>query len=160
MKTHVIQSLKLNMMYAEANLADLSEAHMVTIPKGMKNHPAWLVGHVIGAYGYAFDALGAELETPEGWSELFGAEGASNAGPYPTKDELLTRLRGAHAKLSELIEAATDEQLAEPTDKHHPMAEIFPRVGDLVVGASLVHEATHMGQLSAWRTAMQLPIPF
>jgi len=159
MKTHVIQSLKLSLTYAEANLADLDDKQMLAIPKGFTNHPAWLVGHIIGAFSYAFEALGDKLDIPDNWESLFGMAGVSNAGPYPSKDELLERLRNAHARLAELIEAATDEQLATPTPDDNPMQSFFPRLGDLVRGATLVHASTHLGQLSAWRTAMQLPLP-
>ena len=160
MKTHILQALKLNLFYAETNLLDLTDEQMTTIPDGLKNHPAWLVGHILGAYGFAFEAFEAPQALPDGWAELFGMGSTARANGYPTKDELLEALRGAHAHLTELIEDSSEAQLDAPSDEDSPLHAMFPRVGDVVVGASLVHEAVHLGQLSAWRVAMGLPLAF
>jgi hypothetical protein len=38
------------------------------------------------------------------------------------------------------------------------MRKFAPRVGDAAVGIATTHEAIHLGQLSAWRLAMGMPL--
>jgi len=63
--------------------------------------------------------------------------------------------RKAHARLSAAVSTATSEALAQPAPER--MRSRFATVGQMIYGLMTAHEATHLGQFSAWRRAIGLP---
>jgi len=53
---------------------------------------------------------------------------------------------------------ATSEALAQPAPER--MRSRFATVGQMIYGLMTAHEATHLGQFSAWRRAIGLPSVF
>jgi len=158
MKSHVLQVARLNMRYAEANLNDIPEGQFDKLPAGLVNPPAWIVGHIVLVNERVIGMLGGQAACTDECAALFQAPPAAGAGPYPSKDDLLAALASSFARLEEAFQAADDDALAQslPDDS---MREVFPTVGDMVVGVLTIHPAIHLGQLSAWRTAMGMELP-
>jgi uncharacterized damage-inducible protein DinB len=71
---------------------------------------------------------------------------------------LLQKLEEAHTRLADAVTKATPEVLAQPAPEK--IRARFPTVGVLLIGMMTSHEASHNGQLSAWRRAMGLPPVF
>jgi hypothetical protein len=71
---------------------------------------------------------------------------------------LLQALEDAHARLADAVMKASQEVLNQPTPEK--FRNRFPTVGALLAGLMTSHEASHNGQLSAWRRAMGLPSVF
>jgi hypothetical protein len=158
MKAHVLHIARLNMQYAQANLADIPDDKMTALPPGLVNHPAWIVGHVVMAAEGAVQALGGQAACTDEAAALFGEPPAAGAGPFPGKQELLAALTDCYARLEKAFEAASDELLAMPLPDEE-MRPFFPTVGDMAVGVMTIHPALHFGQLAAWRTAMGMALP-
>ncbi|MHC4562729.1 MAG: DinB family protein [Planctomycetota bacterium] len=159
MKTHLIEVSRLNAQYAEANLADIPDDRMCYRPNDGMNHPAWLVGHIVFSYEGMVSMLGGESKLPEGWKELFDTfEMADEPERYPSKQQLTDALKDAHRRLETLVEAVSPVVLERPIEDEN-FKEVFPRVGDLLTGIMTIHEAVHLGQLSAWRGALGMELP-
>ena len=133
------------------------EARWAEQPGGIRNHPAWTVGHLCCAYHMALSLLGQESGMPEKWLETMniGTTPVADRGAYPAQDELLAKYREGHAKLASAAEAMTQED----SDREFPMEdyrEFFPTIGHFMMYILLSHDQNHLGQLLAWRRAAGL----
>ncbi len=159
----VLNVSRLNLWYSQKLVADVPEEQMCAqpVPGRVMNHAAFVLGHLAWAAGdVAFGLLGLPPTCPEGWKELFGqgATPSSDRSRYPSKAVLLQKLEEAHARLADFVTKATPETLAQPAPERARAR--FPTVGAMLVGLMTAHEASHNGQLSAWRRAMGLPPVF
>jgi hypothetical protein len=77
---------------------------------------------------------------------------------YPSKETVLAALNDYRGRMLSRLSKATPEDLAAPV-QHDMLKRIFPTHGALMVASLTVHEATHNGQLSAWRAAMGMELP-
>ena len=157
---HVTYLYKFNLGVAGRLVADLTPEQMVLQPSGAVNHPAWTLGHLImSANGLAM-FLGLESQVPEGWDRPFETGGipSGDAADYPSKDELLTALAAQHERNTGAVLQADPAWFATP----HPDEQrrrYFPTVGDLATFLMTSHEASHLGQVSAWRRAAGIGPP-
>lgn len=158
MKRHVTHIARMNVRYAEANLADIPAEKMTALPAGLTNHPAWIIGHIVLAAERTLQVLGGPAELTAESAAMFGDPPNADAGAFPDKEDLLASLTDCYRRLERAFDAATDEQLAQPLPDEQ-MREIFPTVGDMAVGVMTLHPAIHLGQLAAWRTAMGMALP-
>ncbi len=144
--------------YIEALVADLSEAEMTAQPAPGMNHPAWLLGHLAWAADFVPALLGGASSLDEEWSARFGARSRpiANAELYPDKATLLETLRTTHTAASQILPAITPQILALPFPEPG-FRSVMPTIGDGLFHILTTHEATHTGQLSAWRRALELP---
>ena len=156
----ILPAFELNLWYTQKLVADVPDEHMCAQPVAGRvlNHAAFLLGHLAwSADEAAADQLGLPRACPAGWKDLFGigARPLPDRSRYPSKAELLQALADAHARLGDAVTKAPPEVL------NRPPAEVFrdrcPTVGALLAVWMTTHEATHNGQLSAWRRAMGLP---
>jgi uncharacterized damage-inducible protein DinB len=159
----ILPAFKLNLWYSQKLVADLTEEQMCAQPISgvVMNHPAFLLGHLaLVAGNFATGFVGAAPVCPEEWKELFnqGAKPLADRSRYPSKAELVKALEDAHARLADAVTKATPEMLSQPAPEK--MRSRFPTVGGLLAGMMTSHEASHNGQLSAWRRAMGLPPVF
>jgi hypothetical protein len=154
---HVLFVFRMNVKRFKILTEDITEAEFFLQPAGL-NHPAWILGHVAAAREWVRDLLKlperANWDGPR-WLERFNRGSSISADPkaYPSKAEILAALDETHRELEAVLTTLTEADLARemPDPK---LRERFPRVGDLLVGLATMHEAFHMGQLSAWRRAM------
>ena len=133
------------------------EARWAEQPGGIRNHPAWTIGHLCCGYHMTLSLLGRESGVPEAWLETMdiGTIPVADRGAYPTKDELLEAYRDGHAKLAAAAKAMTQEE----SERELPMEEFrsfFPTIGHVVVYILLSHDQNHLGQLVAWKRAAGL----
>ncbi|MDI6783704.1 MAG: DinB family protein [bacterium] len=156
----IINSYSLCLDYARRLVSDLTEDQMVAQPTNLPNHPAWTIGHII----YSAQMIGGEIGiqpwlTPD-WVELFrtGSIPKSDISIYPEKKILLDALNDAENRINQRLFEITESDLAQPLpDERYRI--IFPTTGHAVLHILTVHIAHHIGQMVAWRRAMQLP-PF
>ena len=158
MRSHLLQTARLILQYAQANLADIPDEKMTALPAGLVNHPSWIVGHIVLAAEQAITVLGGQAACADECAALFQDPPAADAGPFPAKADLMAALTDCYARLEKAFEAASDEQLAQPLPVD-AMRDVFPTVGDMAVGVLTIHPALHLGQLAAWRTAMGMALP-
>jgi hypothetical protein len=163
MKHILIRSYQFNLKYAYELVADIDDAMMCTSPgKGFENHPAFTLGHLVTAAALTVKYLGGPYKLQPGWEELFRRKGPGdsrlpelNFGQYPKKDILLAELTQQHQAVEEVITDLDENRFKEPA--HWRFDDHMPTLGDLLYFMCVSHEAMHLGQLAAWRRAMNLP---
>ena len=158
MLEQIINVSNTNAYLFEKAVSDIPEHLLCDQSKGFPNHPLWLLGHVALARSAAVRSLGGEFDFPESWAKLFGrgSEPVSDPSAYPTRAELLAKYKQAATAFAQLAPRATPEMLSAP-HAIVPLQGVFKTVGDLVSGITTLHDALHLGQLTAWRRLMGMP---
>lgn len=154
---HVLAVYRFNLVRWKLLTADITEEEMTAMPHGL-NHPAWILGHVTCAREWVKDLL--KLPPRGGWDgiawlEKFnrGTSISPERAKYPPKADLLAALEAMHREVEAVLATITDAELQKEMPDPR-IRQMFPKVGDIVVGVTTTHESFHMGQLSAWRRAM------
>ncbi len=163
MKNLIIPAYNFNLRYAKMLVADVPDHLMTHSPtKGLENHPAFTLGHLVSAAALTAKYIGAPYEFDPNWEKLFKRKGPGDPtlpdpdnSKYPSKEELLDALTNHHKKVESLILDLSEEQLNKPIPWR--FKEEFPTLGSLLLFMCITHEAMHLGQLPAWRRAMNLP---
>lgn len=158
---HIIHQYDFNLLYAKELVQDLSKEEMTMIPStGLENHPAFTLGRLVSGSAMLAEDLGAAFEMPESWKELFSRNGPGDSrkpdpdsGKYPGKTMLLEELEHQHSKVKSLLHTLDINKFSEPIKWR--FSKFMPTVYDLVVFMCINHEAMHLGQLAAWRRAME-----
>jgi len=146
--------------YARKLADGIADAHLADQPAPGLNHPAWILGHLSIGTDIARQLLGKPTACPESWPELFGPGSTPrpDRSVYPSKEELLGALARGHEAVARASAEVSPESLAgRHTVDLAFLKESIPTVGDLLAHLMTTHEATHLGQLSAWRRMMGLP---
>ncbi len=159
----IVNQYDFNLDYAKKLVEDLNEDQMTTIPsKGLDNHPAFTIGHLISGSALMAEDLGAKFEMPDNWTDLFLRRGPgdprkpdSNKNKYPSKQELINELEHQHNKVKDLLKKIDENKLNE--NLKWRFNSYMPTLLDIVYFMCINHEAMHLGQLAAWRRAMGLP---
>lgn len=141
--------------YARELVADVPDEELAEQPTPGLNHPAWTLGHLVVAADYGLHLLGAPATAPDGWGGLFnpGTVPDPNRAAYPPKGELLAAYEAAHATTDAAVAAADPAGVARANPVESMRAR-FPTLADMLGYLLTTHEATHLGQLSAWRRMM------
>jgi Protein of unknown function (DUF664). len=139
--------------YAQKLVADLSDEDMVSqpVPGVVMNHPAWTLGH-LAAYPPVLTAMLLGQPFTDPMHSPYGRGSMPKESGYPPKAQLLAEFLDGHDRLAAAVEAAPESAWSAPI----PLArweQRFPEVADAVIYLMLSHEATHLGQISAWRRA-------
>lgn len=150
-------------MYAYQLLADVGEDLMCKSGgKGLENHPAFTIGHLITGTALMSKYLSGVYEISPEWDAIFRRKGpgdprlpVTDESLYPGKEVLLNALNQQHEQLELLIADLKEENFREQInwrfDNH------MPTLGDLLFFMCVTHEAMHLGQLAVWRRAVGLP---
>ena len=157
----VLHSFHYALDYLRDQLHDVAPEQMTTLPPGVVNHPAWIVGHLV----FSCQMLGGDVAGLKPWLPSHfesrygtGSKPADYPGAYESKDELLAMLADTQARLTPAVESL----LRDPKrlDAPFPMPEareVFPTVRHALVQVLVGHASFHVGQLSVWRRAMGTP---
>lgn len=163
MKDILRKSYRFNLLYAEQLVFDI-DADLMTKSggKGLENHPAFTLGHLISASALTSKYLKGPYDLSPEWEALFRRKGPgdprmpdSNIDLYPSKQQLLGELSNQHKLVEGLIMELSEDRFSELTEwrfAHH-----MPTLGDLLYFMCITHESMHLGQLAGWRRAMSLP---
>jgi len=151
----LLAQYKQNGEYAERLVADLSPAEMIAqpVPGVTMNHPAWVLAH-LAAYPPVLTAM-LEGGTPEDpATHRYGRHSRplDDAGEYPPKDALVAHFLTVRHTLAEAFDGAEVDRLGSPVTLER-WRERWPSIWHACVTLMTTHEATHLGQLSAWRRA-------
>lgn len=163
MKDYLIRSYHFNLQYANELVSDVEDKLMTHSPgNGFENHPSFTLGHLISAAALTSKYLGGPYEFDPEWEKLFRRKGPgdprmpdSNNDLYPGKVELLNELTKQHKLVEGLISSLEESRFSEPTKWRFD--KFMPTLGDLLWFMCVSHETMHLGQLAAWRRAMNLP---
>ena len=154
----IVHSFTYSLNYLREMIADVPEELMTAQPNGIANHPAWTIGHLVFISQEIGGVIGIAPWLSADWAQQFGP-GSSVHRRYQdarSKSDLLAALGTARAKLisavTELSDAQLDAPFPDPT-----YADVFPTVRHALTQVLLGHTAFHIGQISVWRQAMNLP---
>ncbi len=155
----LVHNYDFDLSYLKMLLDDIPEEQMCRQPGGMVNHPAWTLPHLVTGSEFAAKLLGLESSMPEDWWTKYGrgSEPVDEASAYPSKAEAMTALEKQHARVSEALEGV-DPALLDETMPNEEFRQIMPTIGDGLMFLLGTHEAGHLGQITAWRRAMGLPL--
>lgn len=153
---------RFNQQYCQLLLKDIAEDQWNTQPYPGANTPTWILGHLATVGHNILSMLGQKGILDEDWNPYFGFD-----SPIPSVDDenfeqipkpavILEAYGMAHDRLMSEIPKVADEAFAKP-NPHQALATSFPTTGDLLSFILTMHEAMHLGQLSAWRRAMGMP---
>jgi hypothetical protein len=160
---HIISQYDFNFQWAHKLVEDLDDDQMTFTPhKGFENHPAFTLGHLVTGSALMAEDLGGIREIPRGWDKLFLRKGPGDPRlptlerqTFPKKNLLLEELERQHEIVKRLLLTSDENKLNEKTQWRFD--RYFPTLLDLTVFMCINHESMHLGQLSAWRRAMNLP---
>ncbi len=154
----VLHNYAFNLSYTQMLYGDLPDERMAEQPSGIVNHPAWTLGHLVTGSAFAVRLCGGEPELPEGWMEKFGrgSTPVDDRAAYPSKAVLLGGLEALHEQVSTALADVDPALFGQPLPDEE-FAQIMPTIGDGLTFILVAHEATHLGQVCAWRRAIGLP---
>jgi uncharacterized damage-inducible protein DinB len=159
MKEHVLRAAKVNSDYAQKLVADIPDDKMAEQPAPGMNHAAWVLGHLTFVADSMIRVFDQPFSMPKEWIELFNlaSRPSGDRARYPSKAALLDAYEKAYARLTEAVRAAPSELL----DTEFPNPKLraqLPTIGVAMVHILTSHHGLHLGQLSAWRRAMGMPM--
>ncbi len=159
MLRHLLFAYQFNLDRSRVMVKDLSDEQMVWQPHGVVNHPAWILGHLALSSDGLARRFGLASTLPSGWADTFGPGGlpSGSAADFPGRDRLLDELASQHARVAEAVTGA-DAAIFDtpPSFPDERRRRTFPTLGDYAAFVMVVHEASHIGQIAAWRRAMGL----
>ena len=144
--------------FLREQVADVAAADMVAQPDGIRNHPAWVIGHLTYACQLLGGAIGLTQWLPKDWAKRFGTGSVPvpDAGLYESKANALAMLRDAQSQITRAVGQLDDSRLDAPfPDESYRV--VFPTIRHALTQVLVGHTAYHIGQLTVWRRAMGLP---
>ncbi len=164
--SHLIEGLvfcyRKNLDYGQKLVADLSQDQMCRPPvAGLEvpaNHPAWVFSH-LNVYLPIIESLILGETFPDPIDHPFGMKSKPEDDPsiYPAKEALLATFVGKHERILELLSQADDSLFAQPVTLTRWQPNM-PVLGIALPYLMILHECTHLGQVSAWRRVHGLPM--
>ena len=156
----LVSAWQKNLDYAQRLVADLSPEQMIQQPvadQAPMNHPAWVLSH-LNVYLPIIQSIirSEEFEDPKGHQFGMQSKPELDAGLYATKEALLNEFKSGHEAVTQLLSAA-DDSVFDNEVMLPRWREPLPTAGDALPYLMLLHENTHLGQLSAWRRVLGLP---
>lgn len=153
-KSYVLACFGMNRGYLDLLIDDVSDERFTQQPVGVKNHPAWHLGHLAQVADTFASMLGAKSSLGEDWKAKYGmgSEPTGRRSDYPSKAEMIRILDDRRSALAKAYERATASELDQPNTSGM-LADVFPTVGRLMLFGMISHENMHLGQLAAWRSA-------
>lgn len=158
MKDEILVSFRILTDYARQLCGDIRESDFVVQPHGISNHPAWILGHLCTS----MQAICCELEAtpwlPADWASMFGtgSSPSRDLADYPAKVLLLEVFDKSVQQVEAAVEKLTSQQLTLPLPDEE-YRKTLPTLGHALVHILIGHASVHLGQLTAWRAAMDLP---
>jgi hypothetical protein len=155
--SYFLHTVRVNVDYAGQLLKDVHDAQIADQPHGLINHPAWCLGHLANTADFMAARFGRPGVVDPSWAKIFGMGSpapVADVTKYPTKSALLAAMKDSHENFIAGLLSADDAKLAAPIEGwKHPW---FPSHGALAQ-MIVLHDATHLGQISAWRRLLGYP---
>lgn len=157
----ILPAANLMVSYAKVLTDDIPAERFCEMPHPTMNHPAFCIGHLSIYPNRLLELVGKSelVSTREGFTEMFaaGVDCVPNTGQYPDKQTICDYYFDRHATLIKALENIDESVLAQPNPAEGRFREIAPTIGAAVGFLLTAHAGVHLGQLSAWRRAVNLP---
>ncbi|MCX6312117.1 MAG: DinB family protein [Bacteroidetes bacterium] len=163
MVAEIIRQLDFNLAYAKKLVQDINEEQMTIKPGiGLENHPAFTLGHIVTSYANLVNLLTGEFILADGFKEAFQRNGpgdptlpSEDSNFYPSKTRIIAELEKQHKRLIDALLKMDHKKLQ--SDLEWRLSSFFPTYLDRIMFVCVNHYAMHLGQLAAWRRAMNFP---
>ena len=157
MKT-VLHSFAFSLDFLRDQVADIPLDDMVTQPHGIRNHPAWVIGHLTHVSESLGGVIGVPPWLPDDWTTRYGTGSVPVADPavYEAREEALAILGDAQSRITRAVEQLNMTRLEEPFPEE-AFRYVFPTIAHFLTQVLVGHSAYHVGQVGVWRRAMDLP---
>lgn len=154
----VLHSLNYSLDFLAEQIEDVEAAQMVAQPVGITNHPSWTIGHLTHVLQLIGTVIGIKRTLPTEWIARYGpgSKPVADVTAYETKQGLMALLRASGTRLADAVGKIDDTTLDQPFPDPAYL-DVFPTVRHALTQVLVGHTAFHIGQISAWRTAMGLP---
>jgi len=145
---------------------DLDDELMIEMPAPEMDHPAWIIGHLTFTIQETGKQVGMHPWLPKDWSQMFVKDANISSDPdtYPKKQKLMEEFESGEKHIITSLNKLKESQLVisanqKKSNKNFPtiFSRLSPTVGHLILNTLVGHFSIHVGQLSAWRRAMNLP---
>lgn len=141
-------------------VSDIPEEKMTAQPIAGMNHPAWLLGHLLGLeQKIATGVIGKTVRhpLPSDWWEVYGIGSVPRAEPalYKSKAFCMEALGETSKIIADYFRELKDADLEKPIPDAS-LAKHFSNLASLLVVIP-THRAYHTGQIASWRKAMGMP---
>jgi hypothetical protein len=153
----VLHSFAYALDFLREQVADVPARDMVAQPNGIRNHPAWVIGHLTHTCQLFGGAIGLAEWLPDDWAVRFGngSMPMPDTAAYESKEEALAILRDAQTRVARVVERFDDVRLnAAFPDRSY--LDVFPTVRHALTQVLVGHASYHIGQLTVWRNAIGL----
>jgi len=152
-----------NLDYAKKLVADLSDKQMVAMPQAADvdgvgcNHPAWIFSH-LNVYHPVLVAMltGQSFDDPKHAPFGMLTRPEPDVSVYPDRVDIMASFEQGHIAVTDALRAVDEAALNRDMPLERWQTP-FPKVGSMLGYLMLVHESTHLGQISAWRRVQGLP---
>ena len=158
------------LLYAERLLVGVTPAIVARLARPgevelKSNHPAFILGHLSLYPPKVLERLNQPLGAaayPPAYETLFKSGVECQDDPegtiYLPMDALTKQFFAGYRAAQTAVAAAPDELLCSPNPAEGRMLEMFPILGSMLSFYLTGHPQSHLGQLSAWRRAMGMPV--
>lgn len=143
--------------YGVKLIGDLSDEQMVHQPHENMNHPAWIMSH-LNAYLPIMQHLMKGESFPDPKDHPFGMQSRpkADASLYASRQELSLTFREGNEQAARTLRELGEEALRQPVQLERWQSGM-PVSGMALGYIMLAHQGIHLGQISAWRRACDLP---
>jgi hypothetical protein len=153
----VLHSFRYSIDFLHEQLAAVTDRQMHAQPAGVRNHPAWIVGHLVHTCQLLGELAGLKPWLDESWIRRYGTGSAPHDKPdlYESKEDLLAALQDATERIARAA-GSMDESALDAVFPAEHLRDVFPTVRHAFTHVLTAHTAYHVGQVSVWRSAMGL----
>ena len=155
MVEHLIFTYNFNLGHIENLLKNVSDNQMAQESHGVVNHPAWTLLHLASASNATAKVLGLDSTFPSEWEDVTKNGPGQAASVFPSKTQLLAELSSQHSRVAEAV-AKADVSLFAKEYPDENYRKTFPTIGSFCAYLLTAHEGSHIGQIAAWKRAMQI----
>src|SRR5262245_23111175 len=141
--------------WAASAAEELRDAPLVQPTSRGGNHPLWILGHLAVVEGSVPQFLFGEPNPVEHWRPLFGqgTRPTTDAGAYPSYDEVLEAYRGLRAKNLARLEGIGEAGLELASMAMPPGSKDGTLTRGQLLLVIALHQMTHLGQIADARRA-------
>lgn len=139
-------------------IGDMKDAPLTQPTVNGGNHPLWVLGHIVRAESDLLDGfiLGKPNRFPELEKCSMGNTPSTDAGDYPSMDELLGKFEEIRSATIAHLDTLNDEDLDKSSHAPEEFGATFATVGSCFA-AMATHMAFHTGQVADARKAAGRP---
>lgn len=156
MKTtdYIKMALENSTGWAMGLINDMKDSPLTQPTANGGNHPLWVLGHIVRAESDLLDGfiLGQPNRFPELEVFSMGNTPSTDAGEYPSMDELLGKFEQIRGATLAHLDTLSDEDLDQRSHAPEEFGPPFATVGSCFAAMS-THIAFHAGQVADARRA-------